>query len=519
MPFYDYIIVGSGIAGLYTALLAQERGIVLVITKGSLQECNTAFAQGGIAAAVGPGDTPDMHREDTVNAGAGLNDEETTKILAYDAPGRIADLIHYGVPFDTVDGEIALGKEGAHRLPRILHAGGDATGKHIELTLAGHARSGKIILKEYSLLADIHVANGIVSGLSVFDASTGTIEEITCRNLILATGGAGQLFKLTTNSGVVTGDGVAMAYRAGAEIMDMEFFQFHPTALRLPGAPVFLVTEAIRGEGGILRDSAGRAFMKDYSPLGDLAPRDIVSRSIVSEMKSQGTDHVYLDVTHLPAKAVATHFPQIYQYCKGYGLDITQKQIPVAPAAHYMMGGVKVNSWGETNIPGLWAAGEASCTGAHGANRLASNSLLETLVFGKRLVERTTIPAAHRQPLPPSRIEELRAMPVREHDRRRYPAPTLEQLQHLMWHKVGIERNAADLQDAIGTLAAWECTLEGAAAPRGRAGYDLRNAVTASRLMAEAALYREESRGAHYRSDFPKASPAWQKHIVWTRPE
>ena len=517
---YDYIIVGSGIGGLYTALLAQDLGRVLVITKGSLEECNTAFAQGGIAAAVGPGDTTEMHREDTESAGAGLNDHETTRILAHDAPDRIADLIHLGVPFDTVNGEIALAKEGAHRVPRVLHAGGDATGKHIELTLAGLAHSANVTLKEYSPLAEIHLKDGRVAGISVFDAAAGATEKLDCRNLVLATGGAGQLFKLTTNSAVATGDGVALAYRAGAEIMDMEFFQFHPTALRLPNAPVFLVTEAIRGEGGVLRDDAGRAFMSEYSPLADLAPRDIVSRALVAEMKRQGTDHVYLDVTHLPSRLVSTRFPQIYQYAKEHGLDITSQQIPVAPAAHYMMGGVKVNSWGETNVPGLWATGETSCTGAHGANRLASNSLLETLVFSKRLVERSIVPVSQHKTEAPTRVEELRSLPTRDDDHRRYGNPTLQKLQELMWDKVGIERNAADLQEAAKTLAAWECLMQdghGMSRGAGRLAYDLLNAVTAGRLMAEAALYREESRGAHCRSDFPKASPVWEKHIVWTK--
>ena len=511
---YDYIVVGSGIAGLYTALLAQDLGRVLVITKGSLEECNTAFAQGGIAAAVGPGDSTTMHREDTENAGAGLNDPATTRILADDAPDRIADLIRFGVPFDTVNGEIALAREGAHRVARVLHAGGDATGKHIELTLAALARSANVTLQEHSLLADVHTAAGRLSGISVSDAATGKVEEAECRNLVLATGGAGQLFKLTTNSSVVTGDGVAMAYLAGAEVMDMEFYQFHPTALRLPGAPVFLVSEAVRGEGGILRDPDGHAFMAGYSPLGDLAPRDIVARATVAEMKRHGTDHVFLDVTHLPATLVSTRFPQIFQYCKEHGLDITKSLIPVAPAAHYMMGGVKVNSWGETNVQGLLATGETSCTGAHGANRLASNSLLETLVFSKRLVDRTALPKNERLPETGARVEELRSIPSRPVDGRRYAPPTLTAVQDLMWDKVGIERSGEGLQEAVETLAAWE---RASATPDNRAAYDLRNAITAGRLMAEAALYREESRGAHYRSDFPKTSPAWQKHVVWTK--
>ena len=514
MLAYDYIIVGSGIAGLYAALLAKDVGRVLLITKGSLEECNTRYAQGGIAAAIGPGDSAQLHQSDTEFACAGLNDHRSTRILAEDAPDRIADLIRFGVPFDTQDGEIALATEGAHSVPRVLHAGGDATGKHIELSLAAHVRSSKIPLREYSLLSDIKTEDGRVRGAQVFDTPTGATQEIECGNLVLATGGAGRVFKLTTNSDVVTGDGVALAFRCGAEVMDMEFFQFHPTALRLPGAPVFLISEAVRGEGGILRNEAGEAFMARYSPQADLAPRDIVARSIVAEMRKSGSDHVYLDVRHLPAKKVPARFPQIYQFCREHGLDIAKQLIPVAPAAHYMMGGVKVNSWGETNVQGLLASGETSCTGAHGANRLASNSLLETLVFGKRLVDRTMVPLSDRESEPPERIEEVRRLPAREVDPRARPKPTLAALQQVMWENVGIERDGAGLEEAANTLAAWDRTLP---APTDRATHDLRNGILTGRLMAEAALYRTESRGAHFRSDHPQPSVDWVKHIVWVR--
>lgn len=513
MRSFDYVIVGSGIAGLYTALLARGLGSVLLLTKGSLEECNTRFAQGGIAAAIGPGDTPQLHMDDTAAAAAGLGDPQSVRILAEEAADRIADLIRFGVPFDTVHGAIALAREGAHSQPRVLHAGGDATGEHIERVLGTLARQSSIAVQEHSLVADIHVEEGIARSVSVFDSRTTTVEEIGCRFLVLATGGAGRLFRLTTNSEVVTGDGVALAYRAGAEIMDMEFFQFHPTALRLPGAPVFLISEAVRGEGGILRNEAGRAFMAGYSPQAELAPRDVVARSIVAEMRKTGADHVYLDVRHLPASRVTTRFPQIYRFCLEHGLDITRALIPVAPAAHYMMGGIKVDTWGESNIQGLLAAGETACTGAHGANRLASNSLLETLVFGKRLVKRTAGPEAAGAELH-QRTEELHRLPAREVDPRGYPAPSLAAVQHLMWDKVGIERSAEGLTEAANTLAAWERSLP---APSDRPSYELRNAVLAGRLMAEAGLLRRESRGAHFRSDFPEPSPAWRKHLVYRR--
>jgi L-aspartate oxidase len=389
MKQYDYVIVGSGIAGLYTALLAQCRGSVLVITKGRIEECNTRYAQGGIAAAISRNDSADLHFKDTIAAGDGLCDEEAVRILVNEAPDRITDLVNFGVPFDTVDGEIALTKEAAHSRSRILHAGGDATGEHIEVTLHRKVREAHIEVLEDCLATGIVLENGAVSGVRTLHCPGGAGEEFGCRFLVLATGGAGQLFKFNTNSDIATGDGIALAYEAGAEISDMEFYQFHPTALRLDGAPLFLISEAVRGEGGVLRNANGYRFMLDYSLQGDMAPRDVVARSILYEMANTGSDRVFIDVTHLSQLTITTRFPHIYRFCLDYGLDITKDPIPVAPAAHYMMGGVKVNTWGETNIPGLFAAGETAWTGVHGANRLASNSMLEVLVFSKRIIEKT----------------------------------------------------------------------------------------------------------------------------------
>ena len=512
MHTYDYIIAGSGIAGLYTAILAKEYGSVLILTKGSIEECNTQFAQGGIAAPIGPGDSPQLHRQDTTSVGSGLCDERSVRILTDEAADRIADLIRFGVRFDTSEGEIALAREGAHSVPRVLHAGGDATGKYIELSLSELARHDGIEIREYSLVAGVLVADGAVEGVRVFDSRTGTSEELGCHHLVLATGGAGRLFQITTNSEVVTGDGVALAFEAGAEVMDMEFFQFHPTVLRLPGAPPFLISEAVRGEGGVLRNEASEPFMTRYHPLGDLAPRDVVSQSIVAEMRRTGADHVYVDVRHLDAKTSSSRFPHIYQFCLRHGLDFTKRPIPVAPAAHYMMGGVKVNTWGETSVPGLLAAGEAACTGAHGANRLASNSLLETVVFAKRMVERTRVPLMERHEETMERVEEQRTLPAREVVPTDYPKVGLAALQRLMWEEVGIERSSQGLTNAANTLAAWQLVLP---EPADRPSYDLRNAIVTGRLMAEAALVREESRGAHYRSDFPNPSNAWVKHLVY----
>jgi L-aspartate oxidase len=513
MNHYDYIIVGSGIAGLYTSLLAREQGSVVILTKGSIDECNTKHAQGGIAAAIGKGDSAELHYRDTIAAGAGLCDPETVRILVDEAPDRIIDLINFGVIFDTLNGEIALTREAAHSVPRILHAGGDATGEHIEVTLSQMARLAKVTILEHFLVTEIIIEDGVAKGVRAFDCISGSVEEFGCKAVILATGGAGGLFKFTTNPDIATGDGIALAYRAGAEITDIEFFQFHPTALRLPGVAPFLISEAVRGEGGILRNSDGRQFMFDYSPDGDLAPRDIVARGILSEMKKTGSDRVLLDVTHLPARKILARFPHIYRFCLDHGFDITKALIPVAPAAHYMMGGVKTNVWGETNIAGLFAAGETACTGVHGANRLASNSLLEVIVFAKRIMERT-----REAPKPGELAHQRSGGDCYSLGERKavgaIPAHSLGALQSLMWNKVGMVRSGESLEEAASVLVSWQEAIE---KPSDRSSYELSDMILMGRLMAEAALIREESRGAHFRSDFPEPSPTWQRHIVFRK--
>jgi len=509
----DYIIVGSGIAGLYIALLAIERGSVLVLTKGNIDDCNTRYAQGGIAIAMGKDDSPELHFEDTMAAGDGLCDAEAVRILTDEAADCVADLVKFGVPFDTLDGEITLTREAAHSVPRIMHAGGDATGEHIEVTLSHQVRSTPIKVLENCLASEILVQNGKVIGVRALDCRTGSVEEYHCQFLILATGGAGKLFKYTTNSDVVTGDGIALAFEAGAEICDIEFFQFHPTVLRLPGVAPFLISEAVRGEGGILRNVEGHRFMPDYAAEAELATRDIVARSIVYEMKKTHSDRVFLDVTHLPSRLITTRFPRIYSFCRDHGLDITKGLIPVAPAAHYLMGGVKVNIWGETNIPGLFAAGETACTGMHGANRLAANSLLESVVFSKRVMQRTEMTT------PPRYYEERNdkaisyCLPDREM-LSKAPSLNLPNLQSLMWDKVGIIRSGKSLKEAAGILATWESLLS---QPSDRPSYELNNLVLCARLVTEAALLREESRGAHFRTDFPQTSPEWQRHSVFRK--
>ncbi|MDD5288923.1 MAG: L-aspartate oxidase [Dehalococcoidales bacterium] len=512
MSYFDYILVGSGIAGLYTALLAKEQGSVLIITKSSLEECNTRHAQGGIAAPIGINDSPALHIKDTLAAGAGLCDKEAVRILATEAPDRIADLVRFGVPFDTLEGKIALTMEAAHSVPRILHAGGDATGEHIEVTLSKRVRASRIRVMESHLALEILLEKGRVKGVKTQDCRTGAFEEFECRWLILATGGAGQLYKFNTNSEIATGDGIALAYEAGAEITDMEFFQFHPTALHLSGVPNFLISEAVRGEGGILRNIHGYRFMPDYTPEKELAPRDVVARSIVYEMEKTGAENVFIDVTHLPRNLVTTRFPNIYQFCLDYGLDITKEMVPVAPAAHYMMGGVKVNAWGETNIPGLFAAGETACTGVHGANRLASNSMLEVLVFSKRILDKTREENISVAPVNKKTTDEHHTLSNRK-AHRNVPDINMYNMKTLMWDKVGIIRNKETLTEAADILATWQKGLP----LTERVSYELSNMTITGRLITEAALIRVESRGAHFRTDFSVPSPAWQHHNIFTK--
>ena len=487
---------------------------MLIITKGKIDDCNTRYAQGGIAAAVGPGDSPTLHLQDTLAAGAGLCDPEAVRVLTSEGPQRIARLIQWGVSFDTMHGEIALGREGAHSTSRILHAGGDATGQHIELTLAGQVAQSDITILEYTLATRLIVERGAVKAVETLNALTGQSQTFTGRIVALGTGGAGQLFKYTTNPEVATGDGVALGFMAGASVMDMEFYQFHPTALWLKGAPTFLISEAMRGEGAVLRDEAGLAFMADYHPQADLAPRDVVSRGIASELeKSNGP--VYLDITHLDPEMVQSRFPTIYSFCLGYGLDITKDPIPVAPAAHYMMGGIKIDTWGRTNVEGLYACGEVACSSVHGANRLASNSLLDTLVFAQRLVASSLgqAPGPEEPELDRNVITSLQA---RQLVCASMPAPGRDALQDLMWRNTGISRHGSRLLLTARILCAWERTMS---EPVDQAGYELRNMVLLGRLMVEAALLRQESRGSHFREDFPATSAEWERHVILVNEE
>lgn len=507
MSRYDCIIAGSGVAGLTAALALAPHGRVLLLTKGALEDSATRLAQGGIAAALGEGDSAAAHLRDTIAAGAGLVDARNAALMTAEAATRITELLDLGVPFDRDDDQIALGREAAHSACRIVHAGGDATGFFLQRTLSDRVHESRIEVREQRLVTHILTDAGRVTGVETLDCASEVTERIDTAALILATGGAGRLYRYTTNPDVATGDGIALAYRSGAEVMDLEFIQFHPTALRLPGVPALLISEAVRGEGALLRDVSGYAFMADYDSRAELAPRDIVARAIQQQMAHTESDHVYLDLTHLPAEFVRARFPHIDETCRKHGLDITRDLLPVAPAAHYTMGGVRSGSGGETTVRGLFACGEVACTGVHGANRLASNSLLEGLVFGRRTAESVLAGAG---PLPTG--AGTLALPAAAAGETR--PPSLNELQRLMWDEAGIVRDGHGLELACMALSAWQHSLPPA---YDRTGHELQNLLLVGRLVTEAARLRRESRGAHFRSDFPEPSADGLRHYTFRK--
>jgi L-aspartate oxidase len=494
------IVVGTGIAGLIAALEASKNHDVTLVTKAVLEESNTKYAQGGIAAAMFPDDSVSSHVDDTLNAGAGLNDLAAVEILCAEGPQRIRDLIALGVAFDKENGELARGHEAAHSHRRVLHAGGDATGLAIELALVRSVRKVAVEVHEHTFMIDLVVENDRIVGVDLMHAD-GTEHRVLADFVILASGGAGQLYQHTTNPTVTTGDGVAAAYRAGAAISDVEFFQFHPTSLAVHGNP--LVSEAVRGEGAILLDTEGRRFMFDVHPDGELAPRDIVARGIASQMAKQGGAPVLLDATALGSEFLAERFPGITKVVEEHGFDWGTQPIPVTPAAHYWMGGIRTDDDGRTTLPGLLAVGEVSCTGVHGANRLASNSLLESLVFAWRAA------AALDEPWVPLEV----AHEVITDDVSGDGATVMarDDLQKLLWDDAGLYRDATGLEHAAATLDSW-VVLGHSVDDREDA-----NLLDLARLIVKAALAREESRGAHYRSDFPETSDAFDHHSSYVR--
>ncbi len=502
------LIIGSGIAGLYVALRARELGLrPTLVTKARLEESNTRYAQGGIAAAIGPDDSPALHLEDTVAAGDGIVDLAAARILTFEAPARIADLVRYGVPFDTVNGQIALGREAAHHRARILHAGGDSTGYEIEEALKHRVLDAGIEARERTILRAIRPGrrDGAVAILS--DADGRRVEYLNPGPIVLATGGTGSLYRQSSNPSVATGEGVAIAFRAGALLDDMEFIQFHPTVFWRPGAPRFLITEALRGEGAILRNEAGDRFMPSYHPDAELAPRDVVARAIEREIRRSQCGTVFLDATALPRDRLFTRFPSIVRFLATYGLDPSRDRIPVAPAAHFMIGGVSTDVEGRSSLPGLYACGEVASTGVHGANRLGSNSLLEGLVFGERVARQLLHPAAG-GPTEPARTL---AIPLSPGEGRAEEAEPLERIRDTLWEEVGIVRYAGGLRAALGTFESIAAAVEPAGADD--LPGPLANAALTGRLIARAALARTESRGAHFRSDYPKRRPAWNSHL------
>ncbi|MGA2032223.1 MAG: L-aspartate oxidase [Thermoguttaceae bacterium] len=513
--FTDVLIIGGGLAGVRAALATDPRLSVLMVTKDALQESNSAHAQGGIAGVLDPADSFDSHVADTLEAGGTLCDRTVVERVVREAPRRIEELIALGTNFDQADGRLALGREGGHQRDRIAHALGDATGREVMRAVTQRLRElSHVEIWENTFTIDLLTHGGACRGALVWNGEHGKT-MVWAKQTILATGGIGQIYRETTNPPVATGDGMAVAYRAGAELCDMEFMQFHPTVLYIAGGSRHLISEATRGEGAWLVDRYGHRFMGDYDPRGELAPRDVVSRAIVSQMERTRHPNVYLDLTHLEAARVLARFPGIAAMCAEFGLDIVHDRIPVRPGAHYMMGGVRVDLEGRTTLPGLWAAGEVTATGLHGANRLASNSLLEALVYGAYAGQGASQAAAA--------LDDSFSALMLQNPRIDSPGEPLNledirnALKALMWRNAGVRRDGEGLEEARENIRHWSryVLARQFAHP---AGWELQNMLLLGGLMIRAAQLRQETRGAHVRTDFPQLDDArWNRHLAFTR--
>jgi len=522
--FTDVLVLGGGLAGLRAALAVDPRLAVLVVNKDDLNESSSQWAQGGIAGVVDPEDRFDMHVADTLKAGGELCDPAVVEGVVREAPDRIAELIGWGTQFDLRDGGLDLGREGGHSHHRIVHALGDATGREVMRAVIERARATpNIEVWPETFTIDLVTHEGVCRGALVWHPGRGKT-MIWARRTILATGGAGQIYRESTNPAGASGDGIALAWRAGAAVRDMEFMQFHPTVLYIAGGSRSLITEAVRGAGAHLVDRDGRRFMPDFDARGELAPRDVVSRAITEVMRRTAHSNVYLDLSHLDAAMVRHRFPGMAKLCRKFGLDLATDRIPVRPGAHYMIGGVVVDDRGRTTVPHLFAAGEVTSSGLHGANRLASNSLLEGLVYGSRAGELAgceageDAAAAFDEPFAVPQI----GQPAAEEPTEGPPGEALDladirnSLRSLMWRQVGVERSGESLEEAAQTVAGW-CRYVLPRQFTNPQGWQLQNLLEVGRLMIQAAAARRETRGVHVRSDFPATSDDWRQHLCWQR--
>jgi L-aspartate oxidase len=523
----DVLVIGGGVAGLRAAIAAAEEGAdVLLLTKDTIDQSNTWYAQGGIAAVLQPTDSIESHVQDTLICGAGLCDEKAVRIVIEEGPQRVLELLSWGAHFDTKAGkpnELSFGLEGGHSIARIVHAYGDATGKELAQTLIKAIRGKETIrVIEMAYVIDLLTDQGTCVGALAL--MKGEINLIWAKRTILASGGAGQLFRETTNPKIATADGHAMAYRAGAALQDMEMVQFHPTTLYVAGASRALITEAVRGEGAHLVDRSGRRFMKDYHPAAELAPRDVVSRAIVQQIRKTNFTHVFLDVRHLPHEPFKARFPQLAQLLQQFDINPTRDLIPIHPATHYMIGGVDCDLLGKTSLAGLYAVGEAGCSGLHGANRLASNSLLEGLAFGARAGTNAARWATGHEVKYPHHLEHRIARSAKtELDL----TDVKSSLRSVMWRNVAIERTGGRLEETREIIAFWSRYVmdktfgpaDAGDGDRAVAGWELQNMLTVCFLITSGAYTRTESRGAHYRLDYPdRDDEHWRLHLLWRRP-